>query len=82
LPAVEKGFLIFNTGPYMHYKNWPVKLRCKNWPVKLRQNIPRKKGVKTSITSFVCLGLKRAEKNGGYKNSMKHPNVQNLREVM
>ena len=32
----------------------------------------RKKKVKTSITFFVCLGLKRAEKNfGGYKKIQK-----------
>ena len=31
-------------------------------------NVQKKKKVKTSITFFVCLGLKRAEKNfGGYK---------------
>jgi len=57
----------FNTGPYMHFKCWPVTLQYKNWSVKLRRNIyieiytifHRKKKVKTSITFFVCLGLKR-----------------------
>ena len=73
----------FNTGPYMHSKNWPLKLRSKNWPVKLLWNISlyhrnitlfhcnrlrssivkkkkKKKKKKTSITFFVCLGLKHA----------------------
>ena len=80
MPAVEKG-LIFNTGPYMHSKNWPVKLHSKNWPVKLRRNISlyhrnitlfhRKKG-KNFYCIFACLGLEGAEKKiAGYKKIKK-----------
>ena len=73
MPAVKKG-LIFNTAPYMHSKNCPVKLRSKNCPVKLRRNIKRKKqkGVKMF---FVCLGLKCLEKKiGGYEKIILNKN--------
>ena len=54
MPAFEKG-LIFNTGPYMHAKNWPVKLRSKNCLVKLRRNISL---YHRNITLFRCNRLR------------------------
>ena len=42
----------------------------------------KKKKVKTSITVFVCLGLKRAEKKfGGYKKTRKTPFEKNTKKA-
>ena len=72
MPSVEKG-LIFNTGPYMHSKNWPIELCSKNWPVKKKgQNFyyvfclslsEMSEHFFNRATHFMNLGLLVAEKN-------------------